>query len=58
MVTESFAGHPAFGVTDVTFAMGRRRLRRGTPAHVTINKNNHLNGSLRLNRRAAEAAEI
>ena len=36
MVTESFAEHLAFGVTDVTFAMGRRRLRRSVPAHVTI----------------------
>src|SRR6478609_3404204 len=36
MVTESFAGHIAFGVTDVAFAMGRRRLRRSVPARVTI----------------------
>jgi hypothetical protein len=36
MVTESVAKHTAFGVTDVTFAIGRRRLRRSVPALVTI----------------------
>jgi len=28
----------AFGVTDVAFVMGRRRLRRDLPARVTIKK--------------------
>src|SRR6185369_6989689 len=31
-------GPLAFGVTDVPFAMGRRRLRRSLPARVTIKK--------------------
>ena len=48
MVTESVAGGVAFGVTDVAFAMGRRRLRRDRAARVTIKKISAGAGQLRV----------